>query len=303
MLIKNIRTQLKQAYAETIAGKITIPVTSTNDSPEQEHILNWFSRLRLLYGVPFNYLCADESLLPKESIRFFSIDNNWITALIDGAYSLGSVTEGDFAHDQVYGNVISKHLNLPTPKGQPETILTSGGVNHQVLTGFLLRSIAVSGWPKLHIEGFNGSQSNPPLLMLRKSKISPDILLCIFEGEVDTLQISTPSEGIHFGFDDQSAEQSSNNDPYILTLKTMDLNNPEQNGEKTEASITIGSTYYRDPTTRVVSMSALANAIQTIVQKTMPDQNVTAAEFGLQMTVGVDSSILTQKQPTNRKGT
>jgi hypothetical protein len=298
MLIKNIRTKLKQAYTETITGERPIPIAAVNDSPEQEHILNWFSRLDLLYGVPFNYLCADESLLPEESIRFFYIDNNWITALMDGAYSLGSVTEGDLAHDQVYGNVISKHLKLPTPEGQPETVLTSGGVNHQVLTGFLLRSIAVSGWPNLQIEGFQDSQDNPPLLILRKSKISPDILLCIFKGEVDILQISTPAEGIHFGFDDQSGGDV----PYTLTFKTMGSSDPQDNGKRPDPSnppspstqLTIDpDTYYRDPITRVVRVSTLAQAIQKAISTSTPP--FTSAEFGLQMTVGVDTSLLTQK--------
>jgi hypothetical protein len=32
---------------------------------------NWLARLKLLYGVPFNYLVPDEGMLPPESIRFF----------------------------------------------------------------------------------------------------------------------------------------------------------------------------------------------------------------------------------------
>jgi len=295
MLVKNIRSKLKQAYTEVIEGKRSLPAHITDSSPEEAHILNWFFKLNLLYGVPFNYLCPDESLLPKESIRFFYLDNNWISALIDGAYSLGSVTESDAVHDQVYQDIIRQHLNLSTSKEQPEAIIPRKGVNKQVLTGFLLRSIAVSGWPNLQIEGFHDSNENPPLELLRKDKISPDIMLCIFNGEVDSLQISNPPEGIHFGFDNQSVEESYHHEPYTLTIKTMDLNDPQKNGIPTSSSITIDESYYRDPTTRVLKISTLANAIQTIVQETMPDQPVTSAEFGLQMTVGVDMSLLNKK--------
>ncbi|MFL5804865.1 MAG: hypothetical protein ACJ8CR_24365, partial [Roseiflexaceae bacterium] len=52
-------------------------------------IVAWFDNLRLLRGVPFNYLMPDERMLPPESIRFFQVDPQWIEALVDGAWSLG----------------------------------------------------------------------------------------------------------------------------------------------------------------------------------------------------------------------
>ena len=51
-------------------------------------LADWLARLRLLYGVPFNYLVPDSRLLPQESVRFFYIDRNFTDRLVDGALSV-----------------------------------------------------------------------------------------------------------------------------------------------------------------------------------------------------------------------
>ena len=52
-------------------------------------IAAWLGRLLTLAGVPFGYLVPDEAMLPPESIRFFRLNENWVRALLDGAFSLG----------------------------------------------------------------------------------------------------------------------------------------------------------------------------------------------------------------------
>ncbi len=44
-------------------------------------VVRFLARLRLLEGVPFNYLVPDATMLPLESIRFFYVDRNWLDAL------------------------------------------------------------------------------------------------------------------------------------------------------------------------------------------------------------------------------
>jgi hypothetical protein len=68
--------------------------------PEQQGLLptdarSWLAALRLLSGVPFQHIVADERLLPPESARFFYIDRGWTDALIQGALSVGAVTDAD----------------------------------------------------------------------------------------------------------------------------------------------------------------------------------------------------------------
>jgi hypothetical protein len=73
---------------------------SNLDSEEQawDAVVSWLTRLRLLEGVPFNYIVPSEEMLPNESIRFFHMDRNWLDALVDGALSSGILdTRGPFA--------------------------------------------------------------------------------------------------------------------------------------------------------------------------------------------------------------
>src|SRR5215216_4689748 len=71
-----------------------------------DSLRNWLARLRLLYGVPFNYLVPDSRLLPVESVRFFYIDRNFTDRLVDGALSVGKTTTREFLHyESVHGPV------------------------------------------------------------------------------------------------------------------------------------------------------------------------------------------------------
>ena len=50
---------------------------------------SWLGRLRMLIGVPFEYVVPDDGLLRPETIRFFYIDRNWTDAAVDGAIAAG----------------------------------------------------------------------------------------------------------------------------------------------------------------------------------------------------------------------
>ncbi len=62
--------------------------------------LGWLARLALLEPVPFHYLVADERLLPRESLRFFYLDDGWIECLVEGALSAGADCWRDHDHAQ-----------------------------------------------------------------------------------------------------------------------------------------------------------------------------------------------------------
>ena len=51
---------------------------------------------------PFHYLVPDERILPAESIRLFQVDPIWIECLVDGAFSIGRVSQSDQKHDQLH---------------------------------------------------------------------------------------------------------------------------------------------------------------------------------------------------------
>ena len=67
----------------------TIPPSPAKEKIKiADDLVEWIARLVLLYPVPFHYLVPNHSLLPSESLRFFHLDDNWINALIDGAFSI-----------------------------------------------------------------------------------------------------------------------------------------------------------------------------------------------------------------------
>ena len=82
------RAVRRQAIETTFADTDAIAST-LGDVAVPADIAAWLGRLLTLSGVPFGYLVPDEAMLPPESIRFFRLDEKWVRALLDGAFSLG----------------------------------------------------------------------------------------------------------------------------------------------------------------------------------------------------------------------
>ena len=127
MSIKHLKTNRSKKYKEAIKqvdllhgvhNRLQLQLSiqsqaSTPPQPEEEKkIISWLSKLKLLYGIPFEYLVIDEGMLPVESIKFFYLDRNWVTALVDGAYSIGRATEGDEAHDTIFSSKVDLHSHI-----------------------------------------------------------------------------------------------------------------------------------------------------------------------------------------------
>lgn len=176
-----------------------------------KEITDYLARLSLFYDVPFSYLVPDERMLPQEQIRFFRIDHEWMFALLDGAMSLGRSFDTDYAQDAM---IIERLLNKIYRKRceirpllqreSPERIalLADDGfraMEEFVSTGFLLRSELVSGFRGMEFLAFQKEGDLKPLPCLRLEAIGSEILLGIFAGECNYLEIRQPPEGMHFG--------------------------------------------------------------------------------------------------------
>lgn len=153
---------------------------------------HWLKDLALLKGVPFNYLVPDEELLPAESIRFFRLDKGWVQALLDGALSIGRVTRKD---PELDSNMIAEEKLLACKE----------------VTGFILRSEVVSGWPALQVEGFGSPSDDDKLNILRNETLSANVKLCLFEGELKSLSLHLKPERLHFGLDGDAENGFSKN--------------------------------------------------------------------------------------------
>jgi hypothetical protein len=174
-------------------------------------VRTWLARLRLLEGVPFAHLVADSELLPPESIRFFYLDREWTDAAVQGALSVGTVTTLDREHLQalharVRDEVDAEERRVRMVGGEDVGFGAAGAIS-----GFLLRSRVVSGWPALHVRAYNADvlpddaqipEDDPRRMrLLRLERLAPAVLLCLFDGIPQVVWIEEPRQGIQFGVD------------------------------------------------------------------------------------------------------
>jgi hypothetical protein len=224
-----------QAAALDAVKQVALTPTDTDD--QGEHVVpfelrRWLARLRLLEGVPFAYLAADSALLPPESIRFFYLDRRWTDALVQGALSVGTVTSDDRAQlEQLHATVraeVDDAERLVRPVGGEGAKAASGSI-----TGFLLRSKAVSGWPGLHVRAYDrelaeGDNAIVPegdtrrLRLLRLERLAPAVLLALFDGVPAIVHVEEPRRGIQFGIHlDASGETPTTFAPWIPPRDTQ----------------------------------------------------------------------------------
>ncbi|GIP23381.1 hypothetical protein [Paenibacillus sp. J22TS3] len=164
-------------------------------------VAEWLADLVLLQGIPFDYLVADERMLPVESLKFFYIDNNWISAMLDGALSIGleSSRHTNF-HDLTQDLIHGAAYEITGRSAADKARTPADGSSSERISGMLLRSAVVSGWPNLVVRAFHTDGS--PMKLLRMERLSASVLLCLIDGVPASIQISEPREGFGFGTDD-----------------------------------------------------------------------------------------------------
>jgi hypothetical protein len=181
---------LNVASAKTDDPKKVLPYNEVNvpKSSDWATVLKWVVDKMYLYNIPAHYLIADPTFLPKESIRFFYIDPNWIDALVDGALSVGNhlETKEDVAR-QAFKNQLNQYFSHPLDdKKHP--------YNPQIpVYGFLLRSGVIQAYPNLEVHAPWNPDPNAPWAelstvpldprtqVLRSDLLDKDIMLCLFD--------------------------------------------------------------------------------------------------------------------------
>lgn len=284
------------------------------DTPPIE-VVDWLARLRLLHGVPFAYLVPDDDLLPPESIRFFWLDRDWTDAAVEGALSAAgaysmvrtvAATEDRRTRstlDERERNV-SPHVDLPEgverlPSGGPVT-RDAHHVGHlpyntleggqQVVTGFLLRSRAVSGWPGLHVRALRGDEE---LRLLRVERLAAAVLLVLVDGCPDEVHVEEPRRGLQFGVDvapGPGGQDPADDDPRggrrVILRDPTDGTEIDPPGPARRATVDVP---FRRGAPGVVDMAALAERIGAA-----PDApDFTADDDGEDWPAGVSSAELT----------
>ena len=152
-------------------------------------VATWFGQLASLAGVPFNYLVPDERMLPPESLRLVYLDDNWLDALIDGAFSVGRAAVGP--------DSLESAADVHHPPGRPRAVrprrgqpaVGRRGTTWHRSTRRLRSRVSCSarrrspGWPNLRMVGFSDAAATMQLPALRIAQLSNDTVLCLFRGE------------------------------------------------------------------------------------------------------------------------
>lgn len=309
ILSQDIGKSLTCAFANPVpagAEKPTSTQTTTSDSPVEVAksffaqlsvqdllkeevkddlipIVQWLARLQLLYDVPFSHLVPDQLSLPVESMRFFYVDQNWLDCLVDGAISIGVQSSKDSFFNSVMRGVINdavtaetkairdKLLGIATKDSEPDSI-------KEALTGILIRSAVISGWPGLVVKGYKGDyETGTKLKMLRMDRLSSNVLLCIFLDVPDTIILAEPQQGLCFGVEDGN----------IINLRQLTNPPGKPTGNNFPASGGF-ETFFR-PTTGDLGSNVLNindgpnSVVQTIGQKQYLNTTIGSAQFAMEM--------------------
>jgi hypothetical protein len=254
--------------------------TPATTDPNLLQVLSWLGDLILLKSVPLFYLVPDERMLPTDSIRFFQIDPSWMEALVDGALSLGRVTETDQSHDAAFRPMLQQEIGRFAASARDRRRGALGATDPSPLparpvSGFLLRSSAVTQWPKMEV-----AASGPTgVANILRMEANGAVLICLFDRPVDTVKLRKPPEGIHFGFDDDGALSKN------LRRLVDDSGGPAGSEIITNPPTSIQPSYRGDSTLRVLDIKTLADTLST---RLAPPQ-FTSAEFALEMVTGVEA--------------
>jgi hypothetical protein len=158
--------------------KLGRPTTGVKEVPAV--VQSWFTGvMNNLGSIPFNYLVPDPSFIPFESIRFFTVDQKWLSHFVDGAFSIGRLSSLEKNFDrQLYARF--------------DFLKPDAGIR----SGFLLHSVAVAGWPDMVI--YDTNDANVPYL---KQRLSPNLMLCLFTGQLSVVTLYQKPQSLHFGVD------------------------------------------------------------------------------------------------------
>lgn len=234
-------------------------------------IVEWLARLRLMHGVPFANLVTHDEFLPQESIRFFYLNRNWTDRAVEGALSVGTITTRDRAmlrrvYDKLRDTVDSEERKVAASERAVARKLGAG----EVITGFVLRSRAVSGWPGMHVRAKRRSGNNlNEIQLLRVERLSPAVLLVLMDGVPDRVELEEPRQGVQFGV----RLHATNTQRRVLPIR--DPGTGEFNGNEVNIPFRSGSPGVIDITTlrqRIIDEGGAGT-----------DSVVDSAEFGFQM--------------------
>jgi hypothetical protein len=250
------------------------------DEPEPlpDLVVKWLGRLSVLNGVPFNYLVPDERMLPPESIRFFYLDNNWIDALLDGAFSIGRSASAEVAKDEPRMQLLKPHAKQAARRLRRQKISLLNYINETaIVSGFLLRSAVLRGWPGLEVNGYSDEKGFNEIPKMRMERLSDEVMICLFDGKLQMAAVHQPPEVLHCG-------TMTANGTRVTSLRMVKGDHPGSELQGHTAPITV-----RADNQSVNVVQSAADILKTLNDPPLSEgiTQFTSAEFALEMIKGV----------------
>jgi len=151
----------------------------------------------LLRTIPLDHLLPRDGLLPPESLRTFCLDARWLQAFASGALSAGTSLSAEIPFAQAAFPAVFAQAALQA--GLVDS--PSGGVAPfaAVVSGFLLRSGVVKGWPKMEARAFGANGA--PLARVRWDLLADGVMIALFIGQMASFDLLEPAESLHFGLE------------------------------------------------------------------------------------------------------
>lgn len=300
-MIYTANTQLGDAITQAFASPEAVQeALGTPVLPDD--VAKWLGKLHTLVGVPYHYLVPDEDMLPPESIRFFRLDEAWVKALIDGAFSLGRnlTTEASASTTidaAVLGDVMGQSRDVAPRRRRRAATMPAQLSNERaqsggpVWNGFVMRSRLVADYPGLGVnvypKGHTPTDAQPILLPVRRLDRlgeASDTIFCLVEGEAFHIDVHEAPEALHYGIGTYS-HAPGEAPKATKVLRRFDIKpdgqiiwcEPDPN-----VTVQLGDTF-RKTSPRVMKMTEMAKIIGTANNR----DAVNSAEMGFEMTQGV----------------
>jgi hypothetical protein len=263
-------------------------------------IVRFLARLRLMEGVPFSHLVPDAELIPPDTIRFFYLDRNATDALTQGALSVGTVNAADRVQlaqlypvvrdevDKAERLVRMKDSDAPQVDAEGRPIGAGGPIS-----GFVMRSRVVSGWPGLHVRAYAtdthpDDQTIPDMdtspdrvRLLRMERLAPAVLFVLFDGVPAVVHIEEPRCGSQFGV---RLDAVSDPTKQTAVATVRDVQHPNDGPLKVGNKDRTVPVPFRAGSPGVINMTKLDKALRDITQAHMsPGPVPVPAEYAMQM--------------------
>jgi hypothetical protein len=209
---RGVENHMTAVSSSTVPGTTEVqPYNEFNipNSTDWALVQAWILDRLFLASIPSHYLITDPLYLPKESIRFFHIDSNWMDCLVDGALSIANHMSDtdDLLRDSIKRKLnayLNSNLSSPPTQHYPQV----------PRYGFYLRSAVVAVFPDLRVDvpyADDPAQSETirsgrsPVLY--QKNVAKDILLVLLDrlpdsSELYKIKISQPSHQQRFSIGD-----------------------------------------------------------------------------------------------------